>query len=327
MKVKKEYLVLLVIIVALSLYLVLRNPDRTYYQLPKVPDAKKADISKIEIIKNDTSVVLEKRDNRWRVSPQGYPADLDKVNGMLDALDNLTLTALVSEKKDYNRYDLNKDKAITVKAWTGNTMIRDFELGKTAPSYRHTFVKLAGDDRVYHARGNFRWNFDQTVDNLLDKTILSFDLHGIDEIRFTKGRESTTFSRKSPAEDDKAGQKDAAQSSGAQKSDRVWQSAEGKRVDESKINPLLTTLSRLRCDRYVENRKKETYHDPIYTVTLKGEKEYTLSIFAKEGEASKQYPAISSESAYPFVLTEQQAEKIMVDPGKWLKKAESKQKG
>ncbi len=47
MKIKKEYVILVTVILALSLYLILRNPDRTLYQLPKVPDISKTNISKI----------------------------------------------------------------------------------------------------------------------------------------------------------------------------------------------------------------------------------------------------------------------------------------
>ena len=38
---------------------------------------------------------------------------------MLDVIEELTLTALVSESKNYVRYDLSHDEKITVKAWKG----------------------------------------------------------------------------------------------------------------------------------------------------------------------------------------------------------------
>ena len=60
---------------------------------------------------------------------------------MLSAIENLTLTALVSESKNYNLYDLNEEKRINVKAWQGENLKRDVDLGKTASSFRHTFVK------------------------------------------------------------------------------------------------------------------------------------------------------------------------------------------
>ena len=73
---------------------------------------------------------------------------------MLNVFESLALTALVSESKDYNRYDLNAEKRITVKAWQQETLKRNFDIGKAAPSFRHTFVKIGDESRVFHASAN-----------------------------------------------------------------------------------------------------------------------------------------------------------------------------
>ena len=163
MKIKKEYLILLLVIVALSAYLFMRKEDRSLYELPVLPEVSKKEISKIEILKGNTGMVLNKKDEKWYIAPQNYPADGNLVDGMLAELETLTVTTLVSESGDYQRYDLGDDKKITVKAWDGEKLLRNFEVGKAASSFRHTFVKLAEDNRVYHARNNFRNTFDKTV--------------------------------------------------------------------------------------------------------------------------------------------------------------------
>ena len=195
MKAKKEYLILIVIIIALGLYLVFRSPDRTQYELPQLPNVETAEITKIEVSKGDKSVVLKKEGDDWTIQPEGYPADGDKVKRMLEAVEQLAVTALVSESKSYSLYDLDDDKKITVKAWSGDKLQREFDLGKAASSFRHTFVRLAGDDRVYHGLGNFRGKFDQTIDNLRNKTVLSFDQEEIEGIRLTQEKEDMTFVR------------------------------------------------------------------------------------------------------------------------------------
>ena len=60
--------------------------------------------------------VLNKKGNNWYVSPEGYPVDSGKIKTMLDVIENLTVTAMVSESKNYDRYDLSDDKKITIKA-------------------------------------------------------------------------------------------------------------------------------------------------------------------------------------------------------------------
>lgn len=320
MKIRKEYIILIAIVLALSLYLILRNPDRTHYQVPKLPHLAKKVISKIEISRQETSIVLHKKKNRWYIVPQGYPADTGMVKQMLDIIEKVTVTALVSESKNYSRYDLDDNKKITVRAWMGDRLIREFEVGKAAASYRHTFVKLAGNDGVYHAPGNFRANFDQTVDKLRDKIVLSFDQTEIREIRITKGQQLTVFSRKQVPAKDSAGQEADARSPLSQKVETFWQTADGKDGDETQVRRLLAPLTNLRCVKYIDDRKKEDFTNPIYTLQLKGLQEYTVSVFAKTDKDAKTCPAVSSGNDYPFLLFDRHVDGLMKIPDEVLKK-------
>jgi hypothetical protein len=171
MKIKKEYMILLAVILALFLYLSLRTSDRLGYELPRLPVVAKTDISKIEITKKEAAVILNKGNGDWTIGPQEYQADADKVATMLGIIENLTLTAMVSESRDFSRYQLDDEHKIGVKAWNGEKRMREFDIGKAAPSYRHTFVRLKGNDCVYHARENFRHTFDLGLEDLRNKQV------------------------------------------------------------------------------------------------------------------------------------------------------------
>lgn len=320
MKVKKEYLILLLIIAALSVYLFIRKEDRTLYELPVLPGISKKDISKIEITKGKTSIVLNKKDDQWYIGSRQYPADKNKIDDILDACEQLTLTALVSESKNYIRYDLTDEKKISVKAWQADTLIRHFDVGKAASSFRHTFVKLAEEDRVFHARSNFRNKFDQTVDNLREKTVLSFQAADITEIHITKDKASLTLTRTKVPQEETAKNEDKTEDSTTQPEKFVWQRADGEMGDALALNRLLSNLSNLRCDKFIDDRKKEDFNLPLYTVQLKGVQEYSLSIFAKLKEDDPNYPATSSASEYPFYLAKSRVEQIMKNPEDLLKK-------
>ncbi len=322
MRVKKEYIILVCIILALSLYLILRNPNRTHYQLPEIPKLVGADVSKIEISKSDSSMVLHKKGDTWYIEPEGYPADSDRVKNMLDVIEKLTVTAMVSKSENYNRYNLGDKNKITVKAWKGDKLMQAFGIGKAASSYRHTFIKLADDERVYHARGNFRSKFDQTVDNLRDKTVLSFDKTEIQEIQITDGQKTMTLARAEVPVEVSTSQEPDAKNPPSKKVETVWQTTEGKKADETKLNRLLTTLSRLKCEKYIDDRKKEDFTNPTFTLQLKGQQEYTLSVFAKSDKEAKNFPAVSSENDYPFLLPKWQADNLMKKPDDLLKKPE-----
>jgi hypothetical protein len=320
MKVKKEYFILAAIILALSLYLFLRKTDRAHYELPKLPAVPKADVSKIEISKKGETVILNRRNGNWNIGPQRYPADNAKIKGMLGIIENLTLTAMVSESKDYSRYDLDNEQKVTVRAYIGETLTREFEIGKVAPSYRHTFVRLKENELVYHARENFRHTFDVNVDDIRDKQVLSFDKTEIQEIHLLKNGRSLVCARSTTSVN--ADKETVVQSKPSQVQMLIWESAEGQRCDEKKLNRLLDTLSNLRCERYIDNKKKEALIDPIYSIELKGAQDYNLSVFAKAEGDEKSYPATTSMNDYPFLLPEGSAKSIMKAPDEMLEERE-----
>ena len=327
MKGKKEYVILIAVIVALCLYLVLRNPDRAQYDLPKLPGVDASELTKLEVFKEETSMMLKKDGDVWRIEPEGYAADTEKVKRMTEAIEALTLDALVSESQSYGRYDLGNDKKITVRAWTGDKVAREFDLGKAASSFQHTFVKLADDDRVFHGRGNFRAKFDQTVDDLRDKTVLSFDRSEIAEIRVTQEKQEVAFIRTEVPVEVKASEAEGeGEGPPPTEVETIWQTADGKRGDENQLKRLLVTLSSLRCEAYIDEKQKDDYKNPKYTVRLRGTQEYTLSVFAKTDEDAKNYPAISSETEHPFMLPEWQVNNLMKEPEELLEESGRKEK-
>jgi len=310
MKVKKEYFILAGVMVALILYLVLHRSDRTHYKLPDITGVSGKQISKLEIVKADKTLVLNKKNNTWYIDPKGYPADSDKVKNMIDVIEKLTLTALVSESKNYVRYDLTDDKKLTVKAWNGKTLSREFDIGKAANTYQHTFVRLATDSNVYHARGDFRRKFNQTVDDLRDKTVLSYTQKDIRELTLTKDKKTITLTQNQISE--QKGKKKDKPDTTSEKPETtiVWQDADSKKVGKERINSLLSFLNRLQCETYITDEKKDDLKNPTYAVVVKGDKEYSLSVFAKKEKDAKTYPAISSENEYPFLLSNSQVDTI-----------------
>ena len=323
MKIKKEYLILALVIVALTVYLVMRKSDRTQYELPDTVQLAANEISKLEITRDKVAIAITKKDEKWYIGTEEYPADAGKVKNMLNAIENLTLTALVSESKNYNLYDLDAEKKINVKAWQGNNLKRDVDLGKTASSFRHTFVKLAGDERVYHARGNFRSNFEYTNDALRDKLVLSLSQADIQQIQVTKDQQSLTLKkRQAPVEVE--AETGAKQPETPQEADQpVWQSADGRPVDEAVGEQILNTAAKLQCEKFINDRRKDEFTSPLYTLQMKGPQEYSLSIFAKAAETDTNYPAISSGSDSAFLLSDSQTDRLMKDPIKAPKEPEA----
>ena len=323
MKVKKEHIILALVIIALSVYLIMRTTDRAQYLLPEVPPLAAKDISRLQITRNTVETVITKQDEKWYIGPEKWLADESKIQDMLKAIENLTLTALVSESRNYNLYDLDTEKKINVKARQGETLKRDVDLGKTASSFRHTFVKTAGDERVYHARGNFRNNFDLSVDDLRDKQVLALNPADIMQFEVIKDQQSLILN-KAQAPVVVEGTQAKKQTEAAPEANKVeWQAVDGRPVDEAVVQQILDTVSNLRCEKFINDRGKDGFSSPLFTLRVKGTQDYSLSIFAKAAEKDTDYPAVSSGTDYPFLLSGSQVDKIMKDPITALKAPET----
>ena len=300
MKMKKEYLILAAVIFGLSAYLFYRSADRTHYTLPKLPALAAGDITRVQMTRGAETVTLARQDGRWAIEPQGWPVDPKTAQEILEAIAALNLTALVSESKSYAVYELDDERKANVKAWQGDQLRREFDVGKAAPSFRHTFVRPAGDERVFHAQDNISFRFRMAVDDLRDKSVLAFTPEEIEEVRITQAGATATLTRKKA--EAPAGQPAPAD---------AWLSADGRPADPAAVRSLLADLSNLSCEKFINDRDTASFEKPEAVIELKGAKEHTLKIFAPLSAEDKSRPAVSSGSDSPFALAEHQLQQLM----------------
>jgi hypothetical protein len=314
MKIKKEYLILGVIIAALGVYLYQHRSDRTHYTLPDLPSLAAADITRIQLSGFGKTQTLVRKEGHWATEPQGFTADPKRVNEMLETLTGFQLTALVAESKNYALYELDPENKITVKAWQGDRLKRDLDIGKAAPSFRHTFVKIAEDDRVFHATDNFRFRFQSALDEIRDKTVLSFNRQDLQEIRISKDAASILLTRP-------AVQPETATPGQPASSPTGWQGSDGRPAISNEVEMLIGELVDLQCLAFLDGRGKDSFGPPVGAIVLKTSKEHSLTLFAP-ADTNGPYPAVSSDCDYPFQLTADQAERILKNPEDYFKPAE-----
>ncbi len=308
MKGKNELAILFFLIAVLAFYISNQKDENTHYELPDVKEIQTDDISKITIKKKDSEVVLVRENDKWLISDKKYPADSTLVENMLKAVSGLTLTALASESKNYAMYELDDKSRVSVETFKGDSLLRKISIGKNTPTNHQTFVMIDDNHRVYHSKGTIKREFDRTLNELRDKKVMSFS-DEISEIALKKGKEEMTIIRiTAPVSVDLSeAQKDPhAPEEEVQK----WTTADGKKVKDSEADGIVSTLSALQCDDFIEDKIKEDLKSPIFTATLKGLNTYTISLFEKK---DNQYPAVSSDSEYPFMLSERKADQIMKD--------------
>ncbi|MBN1833592.1 MAG: DUF4340 domain-containing protein, partial [Deltaproteobacteria bacterium] len=286
---KKEYIILVIVIIALVLYLSFRESDRTYYELPEFTELASGRISRIELKSSDNELDLIKKDDGWVVGAEEYPADKTKVDDILSLLQDLSVTELVSESASYVRYGISDDKKITVKAWAGTQLEKEFDVGKAANTYGHTFIKLPDDKSVYLAEGDFRRNVELSLDDVRDKQVLIFDKNDMTEVIIQSGQQTLALNKKEETEASSNSTTEGTEPVDGEEAKTevktVWKTPGGEDVEEGAVGRLLSALSDLKCAGYLEDSLKAELQNPTHSVTLKGEgSEYTISLFEKREE-------------------------------------------
>ncbi|MBN2533094.1 MAG: DUF4340 domain-containing protein [Spirochaetales bacterium] len=300
MKIKKEYIILGVIVIILIGFLIFQNTsNKTHYKLPKINKVEKDDIKKIILTKPDETITLKKENENWRILPGQFPADPAKIDRIVNVVTGFTITDLVSESKNYGLYELDDENKINLKAFSADDRILlEFDIGKKANTYRHTFVKLKDNPNVYHAKEIFQYDVPKTVDEFRDKQVMKFDRSEIYSITLNNNKEELIVNK----EMENVDVTDETRPS------EIWKSGPGRKVRENEITTMLDTLAGLRCENYIEGKNKADFKNPIYSLIIKGTKDYTISIYKKE---DTKYPAISSENDDPFMLSAWKTEKFM----------------
>lgn len=304
MKVKREYVIIACVIVALGLYIGLRSGDRTHYELPEVPEVAADDLTKIVITRGDTALTVERMDDRWLIRPYDYRADGGTVDRMLEAMSSIRIEALVSESKVYSRYGLEPENAIEVEAWAGDRRVRELLIGKNARNTRHTFVRVPGDDRVYQAKGAMRSTFDTSIDPLRDKAIKTLDREAIERVEMA-GKANLTLMRVPVG-----GGTDTAAVAPVTPPEYAWRSLDGREADETAVGRLLGAIAGLRADGFVYGDDAAGSGEPIGTLTAAaGERRVTLTVYPKREDGK--HVVVASSATHPFLVSEWRAKQLL----------------
>jgi len=302
---KKEYLILIALILIFSAYLLLHKENKDHYTLPEIEKIDTSKITGINIDKKQGPIKFTKKDDHWMLTDKKYLADSSAVENMLDTFKGLKLSALVSQKGNLRRYELDVEKQIRVKLLEGEKTIFELGIGKTAPTFNHTFVMLSDDTNVYHANGSFRSNFEKTEDDFRDKKVLEFKEDGIKEFSIEK----EGLSKKLTAKEEKKDKEEIS---------LTWSFADGTLADKNEVSNLLSSVSFLECEKYLESPTKNDLEKKpaLCKIRLENEGQIALTLF--KGDNEETIFGISSMNEYAFVLNQYNGKEIVSNIEKLL---------
>ena len=147
-----------------------------------VADSSKID--KIEIVRNDGTIIFEKANNLWRVTkPVDYPADTVSVNAMLKDLKNFKLESIASENPErFNNY-LDSANNAKISTYQEGKLLGTFILGKTQ-SADNTYIKKPEENRIILASSLLASNYTKPVKDYRDQVIASINSFTVNKIEF-----------------------------------------------------------------------------------------------------------------------------------------------
>jgi hypothetical protein len=303
MTIKKEYILLVLVIALLLVYIWYHQKNKMHYQLPELSQTSSQDITKLQIIHPEHSLTLQRQNGQWMIEPKGFPADPHQMSRLIDAITNLHFTALASTSQTYERYQLTEGHKIEVKVWEKDSLVRSFAIGKPGANYSTSFVKLDDDPNIYIASTNLRNRFSKDADQLRDKTVLSFQTGTIQSVTLNHQSKQLHIEKKAMTDNQ------TKDSNGTQpEKTSIWEAKETTSISSDKIQTLLSLLSDLKCSKFLAQPDQFPEKANAYTIRLKNsEHNFILDILPpkdnqNEDNNSSEYLGRSSETQDPFVL-------------------------
>ena len=167
-----------------------------------------------------------------------------------------------------------------MRLYDGDQVVRQFQVGKRAPTFGHTYVLVSGDRRVLQASGDLTTVFQTNADSLRDLSVLSFQADAITQIDATTDAGTIRLNRGT-------GDDDAT----------TWLDENGTAADAELMEEAIRFLASLRATRYLQEAPVGT---PLLDLALRDPAaEHRLTLYA---EADNAHAATASGAEDPFVL-------------------------
>lgn len=298
-KVNLEIIIISFVIVLSVAYILFKKTDRVHYKVPELINIKADKLTKISISKGDRVVELEKRKDGWVVGDEGFKTDKFKIDKIVNIVGNLKLTTLVSKSGNYYKYELDDPRKINVKVFSGKEIVREFDAGKVASTYDHTNVKIKGDERIYHAAGSINKELDKSIDDLRYKKVFLIEKDKIKQITFNIDEKEYVLNKSIIPVTKEA--KIGSEKDIEPEVDTRWDFNKTK-IENSKINSILATVSDLSCDEYIYSENNLKGSEKYFSVKLVGSSENSITIYKPQNKEDEMYRGETSQTEYKFLI-------------------------
>lgn len=182
----RNLLIVFVILIAV-VYVFFKGEERITTQdiEEKLFAADSSKIDKIELVKKNETIVLEKVGGNWLVTkPINYPADTTTVFQMLSNLQNFKIESVASTNPEKFSNFLDSANPVKVTAYQEGKQLGSFEVGKFAITYENAYIKPADKNEILLATKLNQTNFNKTLKDYRNKLIASIPSYTLSKIEF-----------------------------------------------------------------------------------------------------------------------------------------------
>jgi hypothetical protein len=203
-----------------------------------LPSRAEGSIDRIAVTNREGSLVVEKRGgNWWLIEPKELRADDTVINSAAAALEKLSLTDVVSRKKErQGEYGLSKEmpEYLEMKAYAGGQELLGLAAGKRTPDMQGTFILLAKEpDTVYSASALMPPVFSRGIQDWRSKLVLDLPQNSIEEIQMVTEKGSLVLVKE-------------GENSWHKKDDPNWH------ADKVRLGSLMSSFTRLSWTQIVD---------------------------------------------------------------------------
>ena len=242
---------LIVFVVLIAVYfLFFRSGDKVSTEKidAKLFVADSTKIDKIEIVKKNETILLEKVNNNWKITrPVDYPADTSAVYPMLKDLKNFRIESVASEnpEKFVNYLDSVNNAQITV--YQEGKLLGTFILGK-AQGFANSYIKKPEDNMILLASEIGASNFTKPLKDYRLKQAVSIGSVGLNKIEF------------------KSTDSNQVNFTAIRDSLNMWR-IDGDSISSSVITGYLNMFNNLNTEDFIDSAVT-TFPTPTYTLTF-----------------------------------------------------------
>jgi hypothetical protein len=207
-----------------------------------------AQVDRIVIAAKGTVIELEKKGIDWFVQrPIVYRANNANVSDLLHQLKNMRVKSIVSnnpEKQSMFQVDTLNGTGVTI--YQQGREAASFLVGKPANDYTNTYLRKTHSNDVAAVSGVLTTVVNRELKEWRDKTILTTPRETIVSVRYQYEKESFTIEKK----------------------DTLWM-VDKDRADDGAINTLLTSLSKIEADGFLDSLTTQTMK-PVAVISFAG---------------------------------------------------------